>query len=376
MNPRLPTLPLHLMFSLLAWTSLNAASASWKSGSPQAQSRLRREGRKRLENVLASVERYLETPYARPAEQASCVLRHGSARLLDYGKPKRGKGLPVLVVPSLVNRYYILDLMPGNSLAEYLRHKGFRVFILDWGAPGQKEEPFDCAAYVTGPLKQALKYINQQHSAPVLAGYCMGGVLTMALARLWPERVRALALLATPWEFTGDAAPPALPPLLQTLFAGWLSSDTPLPPEALMAAFGLADPFQFEEKYLRFAGMRQGTEPFHRFLAVENWVNDGVPLARPVAQECFMQWGQENLLALGEWRVDGKRITPKKIKLPCFAAIPHADRVVPPASALPLARALDDCTLVRPRAGHVGMIVGSKAKEELWEPLVEWCAGV
>jgi polyhydroxyalkanoate synthase subunit PhaC len=48
--------------------------------------------------------------------------------------------IPILLIYALINRPYVLDLMPGNSLVEYLSHQGFDVYMLDWGTPGDEDE--------------------------------------------------------------------------------------------------------------------------------------------------------------------------------------------------------------------------------------------
>ena len=110
----------------------------------------------------------------------------------------RRRRADVLFVPSLVNRAYVLDLTPERSLMRWLPGQGFRTLLLDWGWPGEAERHFTLTDYVAGRLERALM------AAPgpvVLAGYCMGGLLALAAALRRPDRVRALALLATPWDF-------------------------------------------------------------------------------------------------------------------------------------------------------------------------------
>jgi poly(3-hydroxyalkanoate) synthetase len=53
-------------------------------------------------------------------------------------------------------------------------------------------------------------------------------------------------------------------------------------------------------------------------------------------------------------------------------AIPEHDRIVPPDVALPLARALPRAEIVRPPCGHITMVVGKRARRQLWEPLLAW----
>jgi polyhydroxyalkanoate synthase subunit PhaC len=58
--------------------------------------------------------------------------------------------------------------------------------------------------------------------------------------------------------------------------------------------------------------------------------------------------------------------------LPAFVAIPRRDRIVPAASAEHLAAGLPEATVIRPAAGHVSMVVGDPAPEQLWQPFTDW----
>src|SRR5262249_43238164 len=69
------------------------------------------------------------------------VHRDGTAQLYRFRSERKGGAAPVLLVPSIINRWYVLDLRPGASLAEHLVAKGLDVFCLDWGEP-QDEDRF------------------------------------------------------------------------------------------------------------------------------------------------------------------------------------------------------------------------------------------
>jgi polyhydroxyalkanoate synthase len=62
--------------------------------------------------------------------------REGALRLLDYGRGSAGPA--VLVVPSLINRYYVLDLLPEQSFLRHLAEAGLRPLVVDWGEPGRR----------------------------------------------------------------------------------------------------------------------------------------------------------------------------------------------------------------------------------------------
>ncbi len=72
-------------------------------------------------------------------------------------------------------------------------------------------------------------------------------------------------------------------------------------------------------------------------MALEDWLNDGVILAGPVARETLFGWYVEDRPARGKWRIGGKAIRPDRYKGPALVMMPSRDRIVPPASAKALA---------------------------------------
>ena len=322
--------------------------------------------------LIAGIAAYRRHPWRRSLPDPPVLWSEGETRLLDYG----GSGPAALFVPSLINRAYVLDLAPGRSMLRWLAANGVRPLLLDWGWPGPDERQFTLTDYIAGRLERALTAASAAGRV-VLAGYCMGGLLTLAAAQRQPHRVSGLALLATPWDF--HAADPEraqtlarMLPLLEPLlnFAGTL------PVDALQMLFAMLDPHGIAEKYRGFAQLDQASERAALFVALEDWLNDGVPLAAPVARECLDGWYGRNTPAAGQWKVAGLPVDPAALRLPAFVAVPARDRIVPPESALPLASLIPGAALHQPGAGHIGMAAGSAAERALWRPLRDWIAGL
>lgn len=382
--PKLPLLPMHLALILASTQSwpiaLQCASAGLLPLKKQLQQKLpqkklaeslHQEAKTRASDLLKAVERYTETSYSRSQPEAPCIWQKGNARILDYGGEA---GEVVLFVPSLINRYYILDLEKERSMLRYLASQGLYPLVLDWGAPGEAEAEFGINAYMQEILLPAVDFIHRTSGgAFALAGYCMGGVLTLAAAQLRPKKIDKLALFATPWDFHCKAFSPfVLDEHYKKLFTSLIASGATLPAEIIQALFYVTDPFVFEDKFRRFLSMDEDSRAAKDFIALEHWVNDGVPMTANVAHDCLIGWAQENILARGEWIFAGKKIDPKKIKQPTFIAIPKQDHVVPFDCAMPLAKLMKHAEIIAPGAGHVSMMVGSRAKSECWNPLVEW----
>ena len=322
--------------------------------------------------LIAGIAAYRRHPWVRNMPEPPVIWAEDGTRLLDYGQKAGGKA--VLFVPSLVNRAYVLDLAPGHSMLRFLAGAGIRPLLLDWGWPGEAERRFTLTDYIAGRLERALVEVNRLNIAPpVLAGYCMGGTLAVAAACRRPELVGALALLATPWDFHADGGKADLSvaqllPMLEPL----LNFNSTLPVDALQMLFAMLDPFGVGDKYREFGRLDPDSARARLFVALEDWLNDGVPLVAAVARECLSGWYGANTPGRGEWRVAGMAVDPAALRLPAFVAVPGRDRIVPPQSAEPLARLIQNATLHRPAAGHIGMTVGMGAEKALWRPLLEW----
>lgn len=329
------------------------------------------EARARLSHMLRGVQQFThQVPETRPQLAADPVMQIGAATLYDYGAPKAEDAPVVLAVPSLINRSYILDMGPRKSLMRHLKRAGLHAHLFDWGEPANEAKPLSLEEYILDRLEVALDYLFMKHRRPVrLVGYCMGGLFAMALAARQPHKVERLALLATPWDFERADYAAGAPgrQALETLF----SSIDEVPAEAVHTWFYLQRPFAVHDKFARFSDYTPGTAKHRQFMAIEQWLQDGVALSAPAARECFVRWALDNQPAKGQWSVGGKSVTLADIAAPAFVAIAARDTVVPAVSSESLV-GLPDATLHRVEAGHVSMVAGAKARDLLWNPLANW----
>ena len=388
-------LPLHLGMALSGWLSSLAALPPARSGSlnwrhadraqatalqealaetdPEALARaLGAEAAGRIARFLAGIEGYRTHPYRRRLEDPPVLWQAGGTRVLAFGG--EAGGAPVLLVPSLINRAYILDLTARRSFARYLQERGLRPYLLDWGAPGTEERSFGLDDYILGRLAPALEAVRRDAGRPVaLAGYCMGGTMVLPLAAR--ADVAALVLLATPWDFWADdrhqarliaAHLPGLASLIESLGH--------LPADALQAMFAALDPLLAARKFSAFAQLPPASAAARNFVALEDWLNDAVPLTGPVAQACLDDWYGANAPADGRWRVGGEAVRPERVSCPALNVVPALDRIVPPASAAALSAALPQVETWRPPLGHIGMMASPRAKRLLWRRLAAWIA--
>jgi polyhydroxyalkanoate synthase subunit PhaC len=157
-------------------------------------------------------------------------------------------------------------------------------------------------------------------------------------------------------------------PLLEQVMAG----GSTLPVDWLQVLFALLDPFSVGKKYRSFGRLDPTSARARLFVALEDWLNDGIPLAAPVARECLKGWYGENRPAQGRWMIAGLAVDPRRLRMPTLVVAPGRDRIVPPGSARALARMIEGAVLHEPPAGHIGMVAGSGAETALWRVLAEW----
>ncbi len=338
---------------------------------------IRRESIRRMDRFLSGVQTYRHHPVRRDFGEPTVIAEEGSSRLLDFAPFAQGASgdTTLFMVPSLVNRWQVLDISQERSLMRAIARAGIRTLLVDWGTPVGPERDFSATDYVLRleRLMDRAKALGfkQLH----VAGYCMGGLLAVALAQRRPVDTQSLILLATPWDFhadrTGQALMMANLPFLARLVeaAGELSVD------ALQTLFYSLDPWLVIRKFMRF-GQLDPTSPEARdFVLLEDWLNDGAAVARPMALDCLLGWYGNNTPAKGEWQIDGEIVDPRKLDVPTLVVVPGQDRIVPPASA----RALADPLVGIPKAkridlalGHIGMMVSARSPQLLWQPLIEW----
>lgn len=389
----LATANLMLLSSLAGWPIARHASPLWN---PLLQARfaalapdlasldpgdftaeLIRAALARIAAMNGALLRYRRHGYRRRLPDPPQVWREGGSRLLRYAD----SGMPVLLVPSLINRAYILDLAEGQSLARWLPAHGLQPFLLDWGDPGEAEQRFDLTAYIAR-LVRALAAVRQQAGrAPVLLGYCMGGNLTMAAALQAPDDVAALALLATPWDFHAGGAHHAalVQTLAPTLVPPAPAVDAPPPMlevDTLQGFFWALDPLTVLKKFTLFGTMPPGGEAERRFVAMEDWLNDGVPLSGPVARECLLGWYGENTPVSGRWQVAGRAVRPQDWPKQTLVVLPERDKLVPKEGAAALLGQLPQARRLDAASGHIGMVAGPRAEAGLWQPLAAWLMSV
>lgn len=318
----------------------------------------------------AGVQRYMGNPWRQERPVYPVVGTAGRVTLRDAG----GTGRPVVLVPSMVNRGYVLDLYPGHSLTGFLRDSGFRVLLLDWGEPVAGEGgdgPLTMDQVVMERLVPLLRAAAEAYGPLSLFGYCMGGLLALAAAVHLPPTVAAkLAVAAMPWDFSVTPSSGHMA-MARPVMEPWLQAQGIVPAEVMQQYFWLLDPWSPVRRLSAYGA--ETHEEKHRFMtAMEDWLADGLALDGPVAREILIDWYADNRTLKGAWVVGGKTVTPQALDIPLLAAVTQRDTLVPSMCSLPFVGQSKGAQVVMADTGHVGLVCGRRAKDQLFEPLGRW----
>ena len=265
----------------------------------------------------------------------------------------------MVLVPSLINPPNILDLDDEASLAGSLAKEGRCVLLLDWGPTAERAE-LSIGQHVEQLLVPLLAKLGEPAA---LVGYCLGGTMAMAAANR--AKVERVATLAAPWHFAAyaETSRTALCDLWNGVRAA-ADAFGRLPMEVLQAAFWALDPERTVAKFAHFAKLDPESAQARRFIVLEDWANEGEALPLPAARELIEDMFGADMPGSGRWLVGGRAMS-DALAVPSMHFTAEDDRIAPaatvpsgPAQAVP--------------SGHVGMIVGRKARATLHAPLARW----
>jgi len=326
------------------------------------------------------LRRYQRAP--RPAEQElpQIAARHGRAALLTRNGAAQGKAggkgsgkAPVVLIPSLINPPNVLDLTERRSLLRFLQHQGHDVWMLDWGTPAPDDRASDLADHIEELLLPLLGWLERP---PLLVGYCLGGMLAIgAAARLGAtgRAVAGVASIAAPWDFSRyDEAFRAQVGNIWTQAKPACETLGLVPMEVSQSGFWSLDPERTIRKYADFGEMEADTPAWRGFITLEDWANQGAPLTLAAGLDLAERCYGDNMTASGRWSIHGTIVAPEALDCPTLAIASTSDRIVPAATTPPAAERIDLAL------GHVGMMIGGRAQEQLWRGLSDWlsrCGG-
>ena len=306
------------------------------------------------------------------------IIARGPWRLYHYHPlVEEVYRVPVLLVMATTNRGYIFDMIPGQSLVEFLLLRGYDVFMVDWESPRPEDRHLGLKDYVEtfvgGSIAEVQRLTGEDDVS--LVGYCMGGVLSVLWSGLnHSSGPKNLALFTTPVDFKA-----------MTLFRSWSDEryfdvdrlvDTLglAPPEMLLAAFDMLRPAGRAAANFRLLDNLWDDEFVKGHRMFDRWSNDMLPLAGEYFRETIKLLTWDNRLLEGTLRIGGRLVEPGRISCPFLHVTAEHDHIVTTAASAPLIEMVGstDKEQIVLKGGHVSLIAGPNAVKRMWPKLDHW----
>jgi polyhydroxyalkanoate synthase len=338
------------------------------------------EGFDRLSKLAALPRIWRQTQRVKKgASPSEIVYEEDKLKVLRYksDKPPKYK-TPVIFVFALVNRPYILDLLPNESVVQQFVRAGFDTYLVDWGVPTHASRHLTLDTHINGYLLNAVEYVQELADSDNvnIMGYCMGGTMSAMFTALHPKKVRNLMLLAAGIDFsTKDGLLNMWTDPRYFDVDEFVDAYGNCPAEFLQASFTLLKPIQnLVQKPLMLLENLDDEEFIHEYFTMETWLNDNIPVPGEVYRAYVKYLYQQNLLVQNRMPVGHHIVNLKKITCPILNIMALKDHLVPCAQSEPfndLVGSTDRKTIKFP-VGHIGLAVSSRAHEKLWPEACDW----
>ncbi len=314
--------------------------------------------------------------------EGAVVFENALFQLIEY-KPLTAKVFerPMLFVPPCINKYYILDLQPENSVIRYTVEQGHRVFVVSWRNPDESLAATTWDDYIDQGAIKAVEVVQAITGAATIntLGFCVGGtILATALAVLaarGDKPAHSMTLLTTLLDFSNtgilDVFIDEAAVKLREMTLGEEAPNGPglLKGKELATTFSFLRPNDLVWNYVVGNYLKGEAPPPFDLLY---WNGDSTNLPGPMFCWYLRHTYLDNTLkAPGALTVCGEKLDLSKISCPVFIYGSREDHIVPwPAAyaSTGVLKGAKDKTFVLGASGHIAGVINpaSKNKRSHW----------
>ncbi|BBZ33341.1 acyl-CoA synthetase [Mycolicibacterium confluentis] len=291
-------------------------------------------------------------------------------------------GEPVLMVHPMMMSADMWDVTREDGAVGILHVAGLDPWVIDFGEPDKVEGGMRrTLADHLEALNEAIDTVKKITGKDVhVAGYSQGGMFcyqTVAYRR--SKDVASIIAFGSPVD-TLAALPMGIPPNLGALAADFMADHVfnRLDIQGWMArtGFQMMDPLKTAKARLDFLRQLHDREALlpreqqRRFLDSEGWI----AWSGPAISELLKQFIAHNRMMSGGFAINGQLVTLTDITCPVLAFVGEVDDIGQPASVRGIRKAAPNADVYETmlRAGHFGLVVGSKASEITWPTVADW----
>ena len=334
-----------------------------------------------LPNGLQLKEKLSQVPNTLPLAPTpfQVIAKLSGMKLLKFQVPghiKKQTQAPLFIVPSMINRYYVLDLLPGKSFIEHFINQGVEIYLLDWGMPQDEDNWLSFDQLIKHRFDYFIdKTIEDSRSSEVhLVGHCLGGTLSTIYASLHQEKIKSLMLLTAPLDFTHGGKIGVWARHEQFNVASLVRAHGNMPWWMMQSSFHMLKPLLWWHKTERLMKERNNKEFLKNFLALEIWSNDNVSFPGKCYETLINEFYRKNSLIKGELQIQGQSVNLKHFQRPVLNVAAEDDHIVLFNSTLQPYHLEKEtqyqCFSVK--GGHIGALLGSRAQQNLWPRINDW----
>jgi polyhydroxyalkanoate synthase len=297
--------------------------------------------------------------------------------------------IPLLIFPPWINKYYILDLRPENSMIRWLTGQGFTVFVTSWVNPDPKLATKTFEDYMVEGVYAAVEAVTRQTGVKKVntVGYCIGGTLlsvTLAhMTALGDDRIASATFFAAQQDFAeaGDLLLFANDEWLKELEQRMDAEGGVLPGQSMADTFNMLRANDlvwsfFVNNYL----MGREPKPFDLLF----WNSDQTRMPKTLHLYYLRRFYAENALSKGDLTLGGARLDLGQVKVPVYIQSSKEDHIAPARSVYRGARLFGGpVTYIVAGSGHIAGVINAPVarKYQYWtadglpENLETWQSG-
>lgn len=287
----------------------------------------------------------------------SIVFQTPLFELISYKTKRKVNLTPILITPSWVNKFYIVDLTCENSFVKWLIDQNFAVYVISWVNPEAKNN-FELKDYILS-INEAANFIIKQTGVKNLhgVGYCFGGNALLAAASLEKKFWKSITLLATliDFEMIGD-------------LKAFISNEYFKTLEQIFAEQEYIDgrTIQLTFQMLRSNDLLATTMINNYWLGKNQkaldflyWNDDAMNIAYKTHIEALKSWCWKNELFLEKFKVGRKKIKLADIQIPTLIVGTRKDHITPWIGCFQGIKKLQNSEFILAESGHIAGIINA-----------------
>lgn len=263
------------------------------------------------------------------------IYRNKLIEVIHYN-PSRKKmhEVPMLIFPPWINKFYILDLQPENSMIRWLLSKRVNTFVVSWRSADAETKDFTWDDYVQHGIHAAVDAVTRESGSKKIntVGYCIGGtLLSSALAHMGQtgdKRIKSATYFASQSDFelagelkifTGEDSLAEIDKVID-------ENDGIMPGELMGETFNWLRPADLVWRYV-VDNYMMGKQP--RPFDLLYWNADQTNIPGPTHKRYLKNFYNKNELSRGEFKVLGDAVSMSDIKIPVFIQAGRSDHICP-----------------------------------------------